>query len=269
MLIFRSIFDFTKFILSFNLLIMNLISFKSIVICAFLVGTLASCGGEKKEETQEETVETEVVGEVTGELSLTKTKFMTGEAIPLTFKVSQKLDKRPWIGIIPSEIEHGDESRNDQHDVSYQYFDNQESGTLTFNAPTTAGKYDFRMHSTDATGVEITSISFEVEDGTVSDITGELSLPKTTFTPNEKIALTFKVNTKLDKRPWIGIIPSEIEHGDESRNDQHDVAYKYFDNQESGTLEFNAPSKAGKYDFRMHSTDGNGVEITSISFEVK
>ncbi len=247
---------------------MNFISFKSLLISAFLVGTLVSCGGKKAEDTQEETVETEVSGQVTGELSLTKTKFMTGESIPLTFKVSQKLDKHPWIGIIPSEIEHGDESRNDQHDVSYQYFDNQESGTLTFNAPTQAGKYDFRMHSTDNNGVEITSISFEV-GGQTSDVSGELSLEKTEFAAGEKIMLTFKVNQKLDKRPWIGIIPSEIEHGDESRNDQYDVAYKYFDNQESGVLEFNAPNKTGKYDFRMHSTDNNGVEVTSVSFEVK
>jgi hypothetical protein len=244
---------------------MNFISFKSIVVSAFLVGTLVSCGSK---EVKEETVETEVTGEVTGELSLTKTKFMTGEAIPLTFKVSQKLDKRPWIGIIPSEIEHGDESRNDQHDVSYQYFDNKESGTLTFNAPKKAGKYDFRMHTSDGKGVEITSISFEVEDAVTSDVTGEMSLERTLFTPGEKIMLTFKVSQKLDKRPWIGIIPSEIEHGDESRNDMHDVSYKYFDNQESGTLEFKAPTKEGKYDFRMHTSDGNGVEITSISFEV-
>ncbi|WP_375559173.1 hypothetical protein ACE193_15725 [Bernardetia sp. OM2101] len=247
---------------------MNLISFKSILIGAFLVGTFASCGGEKKEETQEETVETEVAGEVTGELSLTQTKFKTGEPINVTFKVNQKLDKHPWIGIIPSEIPHGDESKNDQHDVSYKYFDNQESGTLEFYTPKKAGKYDFRMHSSDNNGVEITSVSFEVEDANTSEITGELSLERTTFTPGEKIMLTFKVSQKLDKRPWIGIIPSEIEHGDESRNDMHDVSYKYFDNQENGVIEFMSPTKEGKYDFRMHSSDNNGVEITSVSFEV-
>ncbi len=245
---------------------MNIISFKSILISAFLMGSLASCGGEKKVE--EETVETEVAGDVTGELSLTQTKFKTNQPISVTFKVNQKLDKHPWIGIIPSDIPHGDESKNDQHDVSYKYFDNQESGTLEFRTPRKAGKYDFRMHSTDNKGVEITSISFEVEEEMTADISGEMSLKKTTFTLGEKIMLTFKVNQKLDKRPWIGIIPSEIEHGDESKNDMHDVSYKYFDNQESGTLEFKAPTKEGKYDFRMHSSDGNGVEITSISFEV-
>ena len=34
-------------------------------------------------------------------------------------------------------------------------------------------------------------------------------------------------------------------------------------------MKFTAPVNAGKYDFRMHTSDTNGVEITSISFEVK
>jgi hypothetical protein len=37
----------------------------------------------------------------------------------------------------------------------------------------------------------------------------------------------------------------------------------------SGTMTFTAPGDAGKYDFRMHDTDANGVEVTSITFEVK
>ena len=158
---------------------MNTISFKSILICTFLVGTFASCGG-KKEETKEEVkaeiqnveattneaqkaTTSEKIPDVTGELSLEKNTFAPSEVIRLTFKVSQKLDKRPWIGIIPSEIAHGDEAENDLHDIDYKYFENQENGTLEFTAPANVGKYDFRMHSTDDTGVEITSISFEVK----------------------------------------------------------------------------------------------------------
>lgn len=34
-------------------------------------------------------------------------------------------------------------------------------------------------------------------------------------------------------------------------------------------LEFSTPANARKYDFRMHTTDNTGVEITSISFEVE
>lgn len=153
---------------------MNTISFKSILICISLVGFLTSCGTKKEEVKEEQTVETttneaqkdstsKTALNVTGELSLDKTEFSAGEKIKLTFKVSQKLIDKPWIGIIPSEIPHGNEAENDLHDIEYQYFDNQESGTMEFSAPANAGKYDFRMHSTDNTGVEITSISFEVK----------------------------------------------------------------------------------------------------------
>lgn len=158
---------------------MNTISFKSILICAFLVGTLISCGGKKEEikeevKTETQNVETttneaqqattsEKITDVTGELRLDKNIFEPREIIKLSFQVSKKLDDKPWIGIIPSEIPHGNEAENDLHDIDYKYFDNQESGTLEFTAPANVGKYDFRMHTTDNTGVEITSISFEVK----------------------------------------------------------------------------------------------------------
>lgn len=157
---------------------MNTISLKSILISAFLVGTLISCGSKKEEAQEEQSIETTQAEEAqladtqtttdaaTGELSLDKTTFTPNESIRLAFKVNQKLSSRPWIGIIPSEIPHGDESQNDQHDISYQYFDNQENGVLEFKAPLQTGKYDFRMHSSDSEGVEITSISFEVNNGT-------------------------------------------------------------------------------------------------------
>ncbi|WP_291724671.1 hypothetical protein [Bernardetia sp.] len=140
---------------------MNTLSLKSLVFALFMLFTFASCGGEKEANNNSATG---TADGVTGTLTLDKTSVKVNEALKVSFTVDKKLTGNPWIGIIPSEIEHGDEGKNDAHDVSYKYFDNQESGTLDFTAPTKAGKYDFRMHTTDSKGVEIVSISFEVTE---------------------------------------------------------------------------------------------------------
>ena len=139
---------------------MNTLSLKSLFVALLLVFTFASCGSK---ETGNNTA-TGTADGVTGTLTLDKTTFKVGEAIAISFTVDKKLENNPWIGVIPSEIEHGNEDKNDAHDVSYKYFSNQESGKLDFNAPSKAGKYDFRMHTTDNNGVEIVSLSFEVTE---------------------------------------------------------------------------------------------------------
>lgn len=99
----------------------------------------------------------------------------------------------------------------------------------------------------------------------------ELKLDKKSYAPGETIKVEFTANPEWDEYAWIGIIPSDVAHGKESTNDENDFTYQYLNNKASGTLEFIAPSESGKYDFRMNDMDDseNGVEIASISFEVK
>lgn len=93
-------------------------------------------------------------------------------------------------------------------------------------------------------------------------------LSKATFYPNEQIRVIFHAPAGWAKDAWIGIIPSNIPHGDEVLNDKHDIAYQFIDRRTSGMMIFNAPAP-GQWDFRMHDTDQNGREVFSISFTVK
>lgn len=96
-------------------------------------------------------------------LTLEKTAFIPGEEIRVTFRAPKGLSPRAWIGLVPAKIPHGDETVNDEHDLSWQYMDGKTAGTMDFRAPTEAGAFTFRMHDTDSDGREIASVEFAVK----------------------------------------------------------------------------------------------------------
>ncbi len=197
-------------------------------------------------------------------LDLEKYNFKPGEEIKVNFKAGNGFPSNAWVGIIPSNIAHGSEAENDKHDLAYQYLNNRASGQLVFKAPAAPGLYDFRMNTSDGSGKEAAFITFMVGKGAQL-----LSLEKKAFAPGEDIRLTFKAGAGFGNNAWIGIIPSHVTHGSEAENDRHDLTYQYLRGKASGVLTYKAPSKAGKYDFRMHDTDSNGKEVTFETFVVK
>lgn len=227
-------------------------------ISAFAVAglMLASCG-EKK---------------TTNDLTLNKTSVMSGETIEVTFVAQEGLDKNAWIGIIPSDTPHGTEKVNDEFDVAYQYLNGKLTGTLTFTAPLTGGNYDFRLNESDVKqdAKELASISFVVEALAQENLPNAIILEKNTFTVGEKMVVNYTSASGMDKNAWIGIIPSEIEHGLEATNDAHDVSYSYLNGRNRATLNMVAPSKPGSYDLRMNESDSkaDAKELTSVTITV-
>jgi len=196
-------------------------------------------------------------------LKLKKNVFNPGDDIDLEFSIAVPLPREAWIGVIPSEVPHGNETVNDQHDVSYQYLGDKPAGTFRFQAPDKPGSYDFRLNNSG--GKEIASVSFRVGD---VKLEGTLKLQKEVFAPGEQIDVDFTAPAELPRRAWVGMIPSNVLHGKEETNDQHDIGWSYLEKKSSGTLHFVAPPEAGSYDFRMNSSDSDGVEITSVTFRV-
>ncbi len=96
-----------------------------------------------------------------------------------------------------------------------------------------------------------------------------LKLDKKVYKPGERIAVEFKALKDYADNAWIGIIPSNVPHGDESENDRYDLTYQYIRKMTSGTMIFRAPLKVGFYDIRMHDTDNRGKEVASVTFEVR
>lgn len=99
--------------------------------------------------------------------------------------------------------------------------------------------------------------------------TPQMQLNKKIFTLTEEIHVSFLALSTYSSNAWIGIIRSDIPHGSESVNDQHDLTFQHLNGRTSGSLVFKAPTEKGSYDFRMHDTDSNGQEVCFVSFEVQ
>ena len=204
-------------------------------------------------------------------MSVSTDEIAPGEDIIVVYETEGDFSSNGWIGVIPSDVRHGDETENDKHDVSYRYI-RDKAGKFTFKAPTEPGSYDFRMHNTDNNGKEVAYVTFTVAEEKNEKSSGKkisLKTNKKSYKTGEDIEITYTAPDTWGSNAWIGIIPSEIPHGDESENDKHDVAYKYLQKKSSGTITIKAPGKSGAYDVRMHDTDNNGKEVKYVSIKVK
>ena len=81
--------------------------------------------------------------------------------------------------------------------------------------------------------------------------------------------MSFEVPEGLSDSAWAGVVPSQVPHGSEATNDQHDLSYRYLSGNTSGTLSFTAPEDPGSYDIRLHDTGYGGTEIASVTFTVR
>jgi hypothetical protein len=196
-------------------------------------------------------------------LVLDKESYLTAEPITVRFTAPADYSPDAWVGLIPSDVPHGEESVNDQYDITYYYLAGNTEGEIEFEAPKQPGYYDIRMNDNDSGGKEVASATFEVVDREPS-----LTLEKTEFEPGEMMIVSFTASSGYGNDAWVGIVRSDVPHGDEVVNDQNNLGWLYLNGQVLGLLTFNAPEEPGEYDLRMHNTDVNGVEVACISFSV-
>jgi hypothetical protein len=198
------------------------------------------------------------------EVWLDQETFYPGAKIPVSFKATGALGTSAWIGVVSSGIPHGSASENDRHDVGYVYVAGLAEGTVNVDGPKEVGSWDVRLHdSTAGDGNEIAFASFKVEVPTA-----DLELDESTYEPGGKITVSFTVPEGMSTSAWAGVVPSDVPHGSEDTNDQHDLQYRYLSGKTSGTLSFDVPEQPGSYDIRLHDTDGGGTEIASVTFTV-
>ena len=102
------------------------------------------------------------------------------------------------------------------------------------------------------------------------DLSGaRLVLGADRYLPGQRLVVSFEAPAGLADNAWVGVVPSSVEHGDEARNDAHDISYEYLRGRTEGELSLYAPPEGGRFDVRMHDSDSGGQEIAHVSFEVE
>ena len=229
---------------------------KNSFILVFVALFLVSCGAEPEA--------------INFSLKTDKTEYEVGETIKVDFVADPNWDKNAWIGLIPSNISHGTEAENDDHDIAYKHLGGMASGTLEFEAME-AGDFDLRMNESDneENAKEVAFVSFKVIEVSTDFSAFSVKTDKTKYKVGETIKVDFVADPNWDKNAWIGILPSSIPHGLESENDQHELSFQYIEGKASGTFEFTVDI-AGDFDVRMHESDNaiGAKEVASFSFIV-
>lgn len=96
----------------------------------------------------------------------------------------------------------------------------------------------------------------------------ELTLNAEYYLPGDEILVTYKVPAEFEDDAWVGLIPSEVEHGDEEVCDEFDLDFHLIGDEKEAEVSFYAPEELGMYDIRLFDSDFEGKEIRSVSFEV-
>ena len=185
--------------------------------------------------------------------------YSPGTSVEFVYQVDESLLKSsPWIGIVPSDIPHGEESENDKHDLTYIYFDANQ-GQKSIRAPSKEGFYDLRMHDTDFNGKELAYISFEVKEDT--DLQPVITTDKQVYNPGEAISITFKNAPAETSKDWIGVYRT-------SSDESGYLSWQYLDGKETGELTFTSPRDAGEYNIRLFNDDSYNTIAVSHAFQV-
>ena len=112
-----------------------------------------------------------------------------------------------------------------------------------------------------------TPISGSSDEAVTEEVTEiEIALAKSRFFPDEAISFTF-TTPELPPSAWIGIVPSDISHGDEALNDMHDTSFRYLEGRTGGGFDLPNPG-TGEWTLRLHDDDENGREIAYVPFSV-
>lgn len=193
---------------------------------------------------------------------INKVRFAPGEKIKVSFKASKKYGENAWIGIVPSNIEHGSAEENDLNAISYQYMDKKSKGSMTFQAPIKYGTYDVRMHD-DEFGKEVAFVTFEVKESS-----GSIELNKKKYKTGEAIKVKFTAPSWFAKGAWVGLMRSSVPHNNVKLSEKHDLEKYTIDNRINGIMVFTVYLYKGEYDIRMFDSE-DGTEIASKTFVVE
>ncbi len=205
-------------------------------------------------------------------ISIDKQTYVSHETLPVHFTAPITYWYTAWVALLPADNSPETAGDADAHDVSYGYLNGRTEGTNQLRVPGLPGQYELRLFTnTGGEGHSVAQLSVTVELPEGGDVAPSLRLDKELYRAGENIVVDFTAPAIFDYNSWLGIVPSQVEHGSTSTNDSHDVAYEYVYGRMQGTVTFKAPEEPGSYDVRLNNGTGlgDGKEHDSVSFVVE
>lgn len=141
----------------------------SLVLFSLMVFVFPSCSQPPEEDvdTTDTTIvepDTAEVADLVPSLEIDALFYLPGDEILVTYVASEDFEDNAWVGVIPSNVPHGDEEECDEFDIDFHLIGGELSGTMIFYSPEELGSYDIRMFDSDFEGTEIASVTFAVVD---------------------------------------------------------------------------------------------------------
>lgn len=201
-----------------------------------------------------------------GVMSVQKKVFTIGETV--TLKVAMKPGRHygnSWIGLFRDEVEVPGGGKVLENRLTWQRA-NLKTKTLKFKAPSTPGKYAFRLYDRDAKYFILDSLEF---DTVVPPTPGVMKLSKQTFTVGEPISLAVALETgRHYGNSWIGLYRSEIKTEGGATRDRRRLTWQRA-NLKTKSLTFTAPGWPGDYEFMLFDRDGGLYQLDRLPFKVE
>lgn len=235
---------------------------RNLLVCLVLL--LVGCNQPSTTVVEPTTTPAPVAAGLQADVQLDKETYRPGEQINVTV-IGADLSADGWVGIVPPDVAHGSEATNDQYDLDFRKL--EELSGINMAAPLQPGRYEMRLNDKDDDGKEVAARGFEVKGEAPSQVKLELSAES--YKPGETILVHFETPAGFDRSAWIGVVPSVVEHGQESVNDENDAGYVHLAGRTLGQVELVAPPEPGSYDIRLNDNDSDGKEVASVTFAVK
>lgn len=201
-----------------------------------------------------------------GVMRIEKKVFTIGE--PMTLNVAMKPNRyygNSWIGLFRDGVEVPGGGKVLENRLTWQRA-NLKTKSLKFTAPSTPGKYVFRLYDRDARRYILDSLDFET---IVPPTPGVMKLSKETFTVGEQISLAVAMEPgRYYGNSWIGLYRSEFTAAGGATRDRHRLTWQRA-NLRTKTLKFRAPGWPGKYEFMLFDRDGGNYQLDRIPFKVE
>lgn len=204
-----------------------------------------------------------VVGGLEADVQFSKETYEPGEEISV-LPIAMGLTESAWLGVVPSDTEHDSASAIEKASLNRRTL--TERSKLFVVAPNEPGSYEVRLVDQAQNGKELAYRGFKVVSAPPVERASIKLAEGASIAPGGTLKVDFAVPLGFEKKAWIGIVPSQIEHGSAATNAAAELGREDLEGRAKGTVELVLPADSGSYDVRLNNGE---KEVASLSTLVR